>query len=294
MGNAIADKIAEYGIRIEKALNRISGYVDPEDGGSATGLTEKDVNFYDYDGTLLYAYTTDEFLALEDLPAGPDHSDRGWTFLEWSVAPKKMVSDIGSFQACAIYETPVTTIKLNIADNTNRTVNLIFSQSVEFGVEVDFGEGGSGTFKNDPETGYVIADHVYSAPGEYTITLTPIAGNNSEYPEVILGANEKTLFAKISNPNPTDIEYAVTEIVVGSNVSRIEDRALRYLTKMKHIMISDGVGEIGANAFTYDVGLKALMIPSSVTSIGSGYINNCFSLQRLVVPFIEEEENSAG
>jgi dTDP-4-dehydrorhamnose reductase len=36
-------------------------------------LDYKDVNFYDYDGTLLYAYTKDEALALEALPKAQKH-----------------------------------------------------------------------------------------------------------------------------------------------------------------------------------------------------------------------------
>lgn len=43
-------------------------------GGGTSGTTSaKDVNFYDYDGTLLHAYTLDEVHALTSLPDGPSH-----------------------------------------------------------------------------------------------------------------------------------------------------------------------------------------------------------------------------
>ena len=36
-------------------------------------VEEKDVNFYDYDGTLLYSYTFSEATQLLELPEMPDH-----------------------------------------------------------------------------------------------------------------------------------------------------------------------------------------------------------------------------
>ena len=47
-----------------------------------TPLEEKDVNFYDYDGTVLYAYTAQEALALSALPEAPTHE--GLTFQGWN------------------------------------------------------------------------------------------------------------------------------------------------------------------------------------------------------------------
>lgn len=45
-------------------------------------LERNDVNFFDYDGTLLYAYTWDEVKNLAELPAAPSHA--GMTFKEWN------------------------------------------------------------------------------------------------------------------------------------------------------------------------------------------------------------------
>ena len=42
----------------------------------------KDVNFYDYDGTLLYSYTVEEAQGLTELPAGPEHD--GLVFQKWN------------------------------------------------------------------------------------------------------------------------------------------------------------------------------------------------------------------
>jgi len=52
-------------------------------GGGTVEVEEKDVNFYDYDGTCLYSYTKDEFLALEEMPENPTHDgliSEGWNW----------------------------------------------------------------------------------------------------------------------------------------------------------------------------------------------------------------------
>ena len=36
-------------------------------------LTEKDINFYDYDGTLVKSYSKENFLTLTEMPANPSH-----------------------------------------------------------------------------------------------------------------------------------------------------------------------------------------------------------------------------
>ena len=52
--------------------------------GGTTTVTESDVNFYDYDGTLLYSYTTAEANALTSLPDLPDRKSEGLTAQEWN------------------------------------------------------------------------------------------------------------------------------------------------------------------------------------------------------------------
>ena len=42
-------------------------------GGSSSAVSPKEVNFYDYDGKLRYAYTVAEAQKLSALPAGPQH-----------------------------------------------------------------------------------------------------------------------------------------------------------------------------------------------------------------------------
>ena len=53
-----------------------------EGGAAPKELKRDDVNFFDYDGTLLYAYTWEEAKNLAELPVAPSHD--GMTFSEWN------------------------------------------------------------------------------------------------------------------------------------------------------------------------------------------------------------------
>ena len=58
-------------------------------GGSTPSVKRKDVNFYDYDGTLLHSYTLAETQALTELPELPSHDGlicQGWN---WNLADIK-------------------------------------------------------------------------------------------------------------------------------------------------------------------------------------------------------------
>ena len=64
--------------------------VDVSVSGSS-GVEEKDVNFYDYDGTCVASYTAADFASLDALPANPSHDGltaQGWT---WSLSDAKNV-----------------------------------------------------------------------------------------------------------------------------------------------------------------------------------------------------------
>ena len=56
---------------------------------SSSVANSKEVNFLDYDGTILYSYTAAKFAALSSMPANPTHdglTTQGWN---WSLANAK-------------------------------------------------------------------------------------------------------------------------------------------------------------------------------------------------------------
>ena len=65
-------------------------------GGGGGGAEKKQVNFIDYDGTILYSYTAAEANALTALPANPSHTGlvaQGWN---WTLAQiKSQLANVG-------------------------------------------------------------------------------------------------------------------------------------------------------------------------------------------------------
>ena len=67
---------------IVDSMGTSSGGGNSGDNSGDDGLKRNDVNFFDYDGTLLYAYTYEEACALTELPPLPIHD--GLEVREWN------------------------------------------------------------------------------------------------------------------------------------------------------------------------------------------------------------------
>ena len=69
-------------------------------------VSPKSVNFYDYDGELVYAYTAEEFTQLSALPTNPTHDGltaQGWN---WSLSDAKAY--VAKYGALNIGQTYIT------------------------------------------------------------------------------------------------------------------------------------------------------------------------------------------
>lgn len=75
------------------------------------------------------------------------------------------------------------------------------------------------------------------------------------------------------------------EIVLGSGVQQIGDKAFFKCTRLKDIVISNNVTSIGTSAFNGCSGITSITIPDSVTSIGSSAFSGCGSLETMTLPF---------
>lgn len=84
------------GKALNLALTEIVDAIGTTSGGGDEGLKRNDVNFFDYDGTLLYAYTWEEAKALTELPPLPVHD--GLEVREWNYT----LEDIKSQGVCWI------------------------------------------------------------------------------------------------------------------------------------------------------------------------------------------------
>ena len=207
-------------------------------------IEEKDVNFYDYDGTVLYAYTAREALALSALPEAPTHE--GLTFQGWNRTLAQLqayVTDYGIGDAGATYITDdgATRLYLEVGDNVPLDYELYVQiANGTLSVEVDGQVLGSATGTTSsyvsytipftlPSSGAVRADLKFTGTGNFRI------GH---------GTLRTRIFGWNSDQNDT-----LVKVEFGNNVTYIGGNAFQGCSSLNSVVIPDSVTYIGGSAF---------------------------------------------
>ena len=127
-------------------------------------LVEKDVNFYDYDGTLLYSYTLEELQGLTKLP--PNASHDGLVGDGWNWTLERLKENNGPIDVAALYATEDGATWFDLENDFDRDIEVTFlwKQSEASGACIDFGDG-SELYVTD-STGDLSVTHTYQ-PGMY-------------------------------------------------------------------------------------------------------------------------------
>lgn len=251
----------------------------PNSGGIPVNVKRKDVNFFDYDGTLLYSYTLNELQALTELPPLPSHDGlvcQGWNWTLENIKAEEKETDVG---AMYITDDGKTRLYIRIASDGRMNVPLCFRQSVTNGVEVDWGDSsGIETFAGSGTTD-ILPRHQYSAIGDYVITLNPLNGcvltlgaNNSSY--CVMGPN--------SNENKA-YKNMLTKVEVGKNITNMGSYTFSECRLLSSITIPKEVTSIGGNVFEDSYFLSNITIPTGVTQISEYSFYYCQS-KNIIIP----------
>lgn len=216
-------------------------------------VKRKDVNFYDYDGTLLFSYTTAEAQALSSLPIPEDHP--GLIFDGWNWNYEDVVALDYPMNIGAMYRTDdgKTRLYLTIEDD-NTTITLNIAGLPSWGeLVINFGDGSDTITTNS--SSYTAA-HTYTK-GEYVLALS--ANNNSYFS--LKGTS-----------------------LTSNSIGRANGKERNALRKVE---LGDGCG-VGAYAFTRCVNLQTITCPKSIrqnTTLGwSDTFSGCVSLQCVHIP----------
>ncbi len=249
---AIAEKIREKtgGDETYTTKEMPSGidavYEAGKGAGGGSPVIEKDVNFYDYDGTLLYSYTLEEIQTLTELPALPTREGLICQEWNWTLAELKALGRPMTVGATYITDDGATRLYLDIPNDARKTVPLHFSQSVANGVTINWGDGSA--TETISGTGYVTASHTYAEGGEYMISLMP-----SDSCNIILGNGSDTSVVGAKN---VDADYHKGSLLKSSNIG-------------KNVTL-------GVFAFVRSAALEKISMPSTTPAGTAGYASSCF------------------
>jgi hypothetical protein len=137
-------------------------------------VQKKDVNFYDYDGSILYSYTAEQAIALSELPPFVSHENLTQTAWNHTLSEvREMARNCGHASVGAIFTTTDGFTYIYIVLNNTLDVSINLSTWNKGEVSVDWGDG---NVEQNSITSGVAFTHTYAKNGRYTIKINRISG----------------------------------------------------------------------------------------------------------------------
>ena len=272
--NAIAAKgvTVPTGTKIDGCAALISSIAT---GGVGGALIEQDVNFYDYDGTLVSSYKLTD-LPLQNLPQAPTHEDL--TFQEWNYTLEEINNTTIPVNIGATYitEDGKTRLYINLEDILRNDVKIAFNNLSSNVVIVKWGDNSEE--ETITGTGLKILSHKYTSVGKYIISMD--ATNSS----ISFGSNSSAncVMGSLSKGNIL-CRNMLYKVEIGRN-SAVSGHCFRNCWDLKTITIPNSVTSLGANTFYGCSSLVSVAIPNSVTNIASSVFYDCSSLVSVAIP----------
>ena len=255
--------------------------------GTNAPVVESDVNFIDYDGTLVASRTKAQINAMEsdsELPANPTHEGltaQGWN---WTVAQLKAQLTAMPDQKIWVGQMYVTTsgdTEIDVIMPEGR-LSPIMTICVNGEVSIDWGDGTTpSTVTGTSVTTRLDAPHTYASAGSYTIKISSVSGTYYKF----FGGSAYTLLRK-NTTTDENLVYAncIQHIRLGSGITSIGGDAFWYCKYLTSITIPSSVTSIEIGAFQYCNALASVTIPSGVTSIVDSAFFGCHSLASITIP----------
>ena len=242
-----------------KTLNTAGKYCEgniivenTESGGGGGAVSPKDVNFYDYDGTLVAAWELSELAGKTALPDYPTHDGltcQGWN---WTLADLK--TENAKMNVGAMYITTDGKTRLHIVLPEQRKT-LRLGLCVNGTAVIDWGDGSETASLQGTNLNTVLytAAHSYSSSGAYTISIA-VTGSAR------IPSNQYVFTGAVSESGGTAavLHSILAGVHFGSNMS------------------------CSQNSFTNFANLEYITVPSTSVGIQNmGAIQNCAKLRQI-------------
>lgn len=239
----------------------------------------KDVNFIDFDGTIVYSYTSEEFLALTEMPPNPDHTADGLTAQGWNwslAGAKEYVSEMKTLDIGQQYITDDGKTRVYI-----RLLKPRLSPYLGFAINgtatVDWGDNTvpSTVVGTDLKTP-VLTQHTYAEEGDYVISIT-VSGQASSFGT---DTTRSTLLCANSSVRDENIVYqaAIRKVEFGESMT-LGSNAFCNCKNMRSVTIPQGALDALTNVFNGTGSIHAVVLPLCDPHISQSYafINSAIS-----------------
>lgn len=226
----------------------------------------KDINFYDYDGTILYSYTTEEFKELSSLPPLPTHQGlicQGWNYT------LEDISDVQDVGAIYVTDDNKTRLYIHIETPEQLDVEIRLNQNTANGVTIDWGDGST---SSQSSTGHIILTHIYNNVGYYCIVITKKKGTVT----LGRGSSSYSLFGSASN-------YGINllyKVELGAGIG-LDSYTFNSCASLRTITIPEKLTELKTSLFQNCYSLVHVNIPKSITTFNNTIFYNCYSLRSI-------------
>lgn len=277
--SAIADGIRKKTGKTDK-LQFPAGFVsaiesiETGSGAAPAKIEEKDVNFFDYDGTLIASYTVEEAKTLSALPEPPEHAGLVFQQWNWSLDDVHTITEFADIGALYTTDDGATRLKIEVIDAARGDISLNFYQSVKTGTVIDWGDGGEPEASGDALMCQM--QHTYANAGIYIISMKPAdnctlrLGQSVSSP--IIGG--VTTFNRVS-------PALLLEAYVGDRVTALDEGAFSNYYSLRVVSMNSSLKQIKDSAFTSCKSLICMVLPESILGISATTFKDCSALKCL-------------
>lgn len=259
---------------------KITGTLD------TTPPKESDINFWDYDGTLLYSWTLAELATKTELPPLPSHDGlvcQGWNWTLQDIKDAGRELDIG---ALYITDDGKTRLYVDVDTETWDALILNYWQSNANAVTIDWGDGSA------PEAvaanSWQTPSHAYESSGSYVITLTVAEGRTAW-----LGAEN----GGILGGNTGEAAHAqcgqLRKIEIGARIVKVFHTCFYSCPRLQSITFPQSVAVRLYRQFQQTPVLPCAIIPQVDTS-NNNWEQACYSSQGIRVLSLPKDASTTS